>query len=137
MDVLSSFLCEAQQPFSWSLPQQSPQAAAALSLSPFMQDFASLPWQQAEAFSPEQHDMAFSSFPAISWRQQDCPSLALAIFSQHAAQSVLACGAAFSCGAGAGGFWVAVWAQDATVRARISAVNLNFTIISLMYVSDE
>jgi len=102
MAVLSPCWCEAQQFFSWSLPQQSPQDAA-LSWSPFMHDFASLPLQQAEAFSPEQHDVAFSPFAAIAWRQQDCPSLALAILSQHA-QSAFACAAVFSCGAAAGGF---------------------------------
>jgi hypothetical protein len=59
--------------------------------------------------------------------------LAPAVLWQHEA---LACGAAFSCGAAEGGFWIAVCAQDATARARtkMNAVDLNFMMISYVYV---
>jgi hypothetical protein len=130
MAVLSLLLCEAQQSFSWSFPQHSLQLAA-LPVPAFMHDFASLPLQQAEDPSPEPRDIAFSSFPASPWWQQDFSSLPLAILAQHA-HSAFACGAAFSCAAGAAGFGVVVWAHDATVRARIDASNLNFMVISFV-----
>src|SRR5208282_865817 len=88
--VVALFLCEAQQPFSWSFPQWSPQVATAhLSLSSFMHDFSSLPSQQAEAASPAQHELAFSFFAAVAWWQQECSAFALPVLLQHA-QSVFA-----------------------------------------------
>ena len=66
MAVFSPFMCEAQQPFSWSLEQQSPElqspqeAVAVLSLSVFMQDMASLP---DFASFPAQHEA--TSLPSL------------------------------------------------------------------------
>jgi hypothetical protein len=131
--VFSLFMPE-QQPFSPSWPHfpaqhavavlsfaqlsllqpSLQQDAAVLSLSFFMQDMASLP------------PLGFMSFPA----QQACASFAsvAAILSQHA-HFALSAGVVLCCGA-AGVVWVEVWAQVATVRARIKA-NILYRMMEL------
>src|ERR1700693_4491693 len=105
------------------MPQLSLQQDAA-PLSFRLQDLASLLLQHDIVSFPEA--ISLLSFAFISWcAQQACVSFAspAAILSQHehfalSFATVLCCGAE--------GAWVAVWAQDITVRAKIRANVLNF-----------
>jgi hypothetical protein len=100
------------------------QEVAVLSALSFMHDIASLPPQQ-DASLPVQQDSAFASVLFFACRVQLAPSFMPLILSQQELFAFSA-GAVFACGGA--GVWVAVWAHEATVRAKTNANILCFII---------